>query len=105
IKDLRFFDIYKDCVFSENGKKQVLHNGVEKYGFNCIALSPKNYIINNEIVLKGVIFDQNLQINEQTFVDCINKGTIATAINTTLAQRKAILEAVIKYACESKICH
>ncbi|KAA6404422.1 MAG: hypothetical protein EZS28_000043 [Streblomastix strix] len=52
VKDQGFFDTYKDCVFSEDGKKQVLHIGVEKYGYNYIALSPKNYIINNEIVLK-----------------------------------------------------
>ncbi|KAA6362105.1 MAG: hypothetical protein EZS28_042368, partial [Streblomastix strix] len=91
IKDYGFFDTYKDCVFSENGQKQILHVGVEKQGYNCIALSPKNYIINNEIVLKGVILDQNPQINEQTFIDYINKGTIATAINTTLCQRKGTM--------------
>ncbi|KAA6388642.1 MAG: hypothetical protein EZS28_015831 [Streblomastix strix] len=91
IKDQGFFDRYKDQVFSENGQKQTLHIGVEKYGYNYLALSPKNYIINDEIVLKGVILDQNPQINEQTFVDCINKGTIATAINTTLAQRKGTM--------------
>ncbi|KAA6399667.1 MAG: hypothetical protein EZS28_004800 [Streblomastix strix] len=91
IRDQVFFDTYKDCVFSENGKKQVLHIGVEKYGYNCIALSPKNYIINNENALKGVILDQNPQINEQTFIDCNNKGTITTAINTTLAQRKGTM--------------
>ncbi|KAA6398613.1 MAG: hypothetical protein EZS28_005858 [Streblomastix strix] len=91
IKDQEFFDRYKDCVFSENGKKQILHIGVEKYGYNCIALSPKNCIINDEIVLKGVILDLNPQINEQTLVDCINKKTITTAINTTLAQRKGTM--------------
>ncbi|KAA6353884.1 MAG: hypothetical protein EZS28_050589, partial [Streblomastix strix] len=91
IKDQGFYDRYKDCVFSENGQKQILHIGVEKQGYNCIALSPKNYIINDEIVLKGVILDQNPQINEQTFIDCINKGTIATTINTTLAQRKGAM--------------
>ncbi|KAA6400048.1 MAG: hypothetical protein EZS28_004436 [Streblomastix strix] len=88
IKDQGFYDTYKDCVFSENGQKQILHIGVEKQGYNCIALSPNNYINNDEIVLKGVIMNLNPQINEQTFIDCINKGTIATAINTTLAQRK-----------------
>ncbi|KAA6387783.1 MAG: hypothetical protein EZS28_016692 [Streblomastix strix] len=49
IKDQGFFDTYKDCVFSENGQKQILH------------------------------------------IDCINKGTIATAINTTLCQRKGTM--------------
>ncbi|KAA6369906.1 MAG: hypothetical protein EZS28_034567, partial [Streblomastix strix] len=95
IKDQGFFDTYKDCVFSENGKKQILHIDVEKQGYNCIALSPKNYIINDEIVLKGVILDQNPQINEQTFIDCINKGTIATAINTTLCQRKGTMSSAL----------
>ncbi|KAA6374651.1 MAG: hypothetical protein EZS28_029823 [Streblomastix strix] len=61
IKDQGFFDRYKDCVFSENGKKQILHIGVEKYYYNCTDLSPKNYIINNEIVLKGAILYQNPQ--------------------------------------------
>ncbi|KAA6387848.1 MAG: hypothetical protein EZS28_016627 [Streblomastix strix] len=86
IKDQGFFDRYKDCVFSENGKKQILHITVGKYDNNCFALSPINYIINNETVLKGVVLDQNPQIIEQTFVDCVNKGTIATAINTTLSR-------------------
>ncbi|KAA6400527.1 MAG: hypothetical protein EZS28_003949 [Streblomastix strix] len=91
IKDQWFFDRYKDCVFSENGQKYILHIGVEKYGQNCIALLPKNYIINNEIVLKGVILNQNPWINGQSFEDCINKGTIATAINTTLVQKKGTM--------------
>ncbi|KAA6361458.1 MAG: hypothetical protein EZS28_043015 [Streblomastix strix] len=91
IKDQEFYDTYKDCVYTDNGQKQILHIGVEKQGYNCIALSPKNYIINDEIVLKGVILDQNPQINEQTFMDCVNKGTIATAINKTLAQRKGAM--------------
>ncbi|KAA6395260.1 MAG: hypothetical protein EZS28_009215 [Streblomastix strix] len=91
IKDQGFFNRYKDCVFSENGKKQILHVGVEKDGYNCIALSPKNYIINIEIVLKGVILDQNPQINQQTFVDCNNKKTVAIAINTSLCQRKGTM--------------
>ncbi|KAA6377210.1 MAG: hypothetical protein EZS28_027261, partial [Streblomastix strix] len=91
IKDKGFFDKYKDCVFSENEKKQVHHIEVEKYRYNCIALPLKNYIINNEIVLKGAILDQNPQINEQTFVDCVSKGTIATAINITLAKRKGTM--------------
>ncbi|KAA6384531.1 MAG: hypothetical protein EZS28_019941 [Streblomastix strix] len=91
IKDQQYYDTYKDSVYCANGQKQILHIGVEKYGLNCIALSPKNYIINDEIVLKGVILNQNPQINEQTFVDCINKGIVTTAVNTTLAQRKGIM--------------
>ncbi|KAA6366301.1 MAG: hypothetical protein EZS28_038172 [Streblomastix strix] len=91
IKDQQFYDRYKDSVFTDNRKKQILHLGVEKYGLNCIALSPKNYIINNEIVLKGVILDQNPQINEQTFIDCINKGTVTTDVNTTLAQHRGVM--------------
>ncbi|KAA6365836.1 MAG: hypothetical protein EZS28_038637 [Streblomastix strix] len=91
IKDQWFYDTYKDSVYCANGQKQILHIGVEKYGLNCIALSPKNYIINDEIVLNGVILDQNPQINEQSFVQCINKGTVTTAVNTTLAQRKGVM--------------
>ncbi|KAA6361074.1 MAG: hypothetical protein EZS28_043399, partial [Streblomastix strix] len=84
IKDQGFLDRYKDYMYTDNGQKQILHTGVEKYGLNSIALLSKNYIINNEIVLKGVILDQNPQINEHTFIDCSSKGIIATAINTTL---------------------
>ncbi|KAA6404463.1 MAG: hypothetical protein EZS28_000014 [Streblomastix strix] len=91
IKDQGFFDTYKDCVYTDNGQKQILNIGIEKYGLNYIALSPKNYIINNEIVLKGIILNQNPQINEQKFVDCINNGTVTTAVNTTLAQRNGIM--------------
>ncbi|KAA6388753.1 MAG: hypothetical protein EZS28_015721 [Streblomastix strix] len=86
-----FYDRYNDCVFSEKGKKQILHIGVEKLGYNCIALLPKNYIINDEIVLKEVMLNQNPQINEQTFADCINKGTVTIATNTTLAQHKGTM--------------
>ncbi|KAA6398659.1 MAG: hypothetical protein EZS28_005822 [Streblomastix strix] len=44
-----------------------------------------------------VILDQNPQINEQTFIDCINKGSFATAINTTLAQRKGTISSADSY--------
>ncbi|KAA6378565.1 MAG: hypothetical protein EZS28_025908 [Streblomastix strix] len=91
IKDQEFYDRYKDCVYTDNGQKQILHIGIEKFSYNCIALSPKNYIINDDIVLKGVILNQNPQINEQTFIDCINNGTVTTAINTTLCQRKGTM--------------
>ncbi|KAA6386198.1 MAG: hypothetical protein EZS28_018277 [Streblomastix strix] len=91
IKDQGFYDRCKDYVYSENGKKQILHIGVEKFGYNCIALSSKNYIINNEIVLKGVVLNQNPQINEQTFVDNIKQGTVITATNTTLCQCKGTM--------------
>ncbi|KAA6383853.1 MAG: hypothetical protein EZS28_020623 [Streblomastix strix] len=30
IKDQGFFDTYKDCVYTDNGQKQILHIGVEK---------------------------------------------------------------------------
>ncbi|KAA6356060.1 MAG: hypothetical protein EZS28_048413 [Streblomastix strix] len=91
IKDKQFYGKYKDCVYCDNGQKQILHIGVEKFGYNCIAISPKNYIINDEIVLKGVTLQQNPQINEQTFVDNIKEGKITTAANTTLVQRKGTM--------------
>ncbi|KAA6395117.1 MAG: hypothetical protein EZS28_009356 [Streblomastix strix] len=91
IKDPEFYNKNKGFFFSENGKRKILGIHIEKYGYNCIALSPKNNIINDEIVLKGVILNQNPQIKEQTFVDCINKGSVTTAVNTTLVQRQGVM--------------
>ncbi|KAA6374352.1 MAG: hypothetical protein EZS28_030122 [Streblomastix strix] len=91
IIDPEFYNKNKGFFFSENGQRKILGVHIEKQGYNCIALSPKNYIINDEIVLKGVILDQNPQINEQSFVECINNGTVTTAVNTTLAQRKGVM--------------
>ncbi|KAA6371289.1 MAG: hypothetical protein EZS28_033186 [Streblomastix strix] len=91
IKDPEFYNKNKRFFFSENGQRKILGVHIEKQGYNCIALSPKNYIINDEIVLKGVILDQNPQINEQSFVECINNGTVTTAVNTTLCQRKGVM--------------
>ncbi|KAA6353965.1 MAG: hypothetical protein EZS28_050508 [Streblomastix strix] len=34
IKDQQIYDTYKDCVYTNNGKKQILHIEVEKYGLN-----------------------------------------------------------------------
>ncbi|KAA6354495.1 MAG: hypothetical protein EZS28_049978, partial [Streblomastix strix] len=91
IKDPEFYNKNKGLFFSDNGQRKILGVHIEKQGYNCIALSPKNYIINDEIVLKGVILEQNPQINEQAFVECINNGTVTTAVNTTLCQRKGVM--------------
>ncbi|KAA6364877.1 MAG: hypothetical protein EZS28_039595, partial [Streblomastix strix] len=91
IKDPDFYNKNKGFFFNDNGQRKILGIHIEKQGFNCIALSPKNYIINDEIVLKGIILDQNPQINQQTFIDNINNGTVTTAINTTLVQRKGVM--------------
>ncbi|KAA6385334.1 MAG: hypothetical protein EZS28_019141 [Streblomastix strix] len=88
IIEQQFYDKYKDSIFCANGQKQIFHIGFEKQGYNCIALNPKNYIINDEIVLKGVILIQNPQKNEQAFVNNINKGTVTDAVNITLAQNR-----------------
>ncbi|KAA6377535.1 MAG: hypothetical protein EZS28_026938 [Streblomastix strix] len=63
IKDPEFYNKNKGFFFSEYGKRKIL----------------------------GVILDQNPQINQQTFADYINKGSVTTAINTTLAQRKGVM--------------
>ncbi|KAA6385425.1 MAG: hypothetical protein EZS28_019048 [Streblomastix strix] len=86
IKDKGFFDTYKDCVFSENGKKQILHIGVEKQGYDVT-------LIDGEKRDNG-INDENDAIDalEQLHIDWH-------------AILKTIWEAAIKYACESKICH
>ncbi|KAA6389658.1 MAG: hypothetical protein EZS28_014817 [Streblomastix strix] len=94
IKDPEFINENKGFIFSDNGQRKILGIDIEKQGSNCIALSPKNYIINDEIVLKGIILDQIPQIKEQTFVDYINKGRIATAINTLLAQSKCMMSRI-----------
>ncbi|KAA6401576.1 MAG: hypothetical protein EZS28_002898 [Streblomastix strix] len=91
IKDHEFYNINNGFFFRENGKQKILGVHIEKQGYNCIALSLKNCIIIDEIVLKGVILDQNPQINERTFVNHIIIRTVTAAINTTLAQRKGLM--------------
>ncbi|KAA6399201.1 MAG: hypothetical protein EZS28_005271 [Streblomastix strix] len=73
IKDPEFYNKNKGFFFSEIGQRKILGVHIEKQSYLCIALSPKNYIINDEIVLKGVKLDQNPQINEQTFIDNFTK--------------------------------
>ncbi|KAA6379203.1 MAG: hypothetical protein EZS28_025270 [Streblomastix strix] len=59
IKDQEFYDKNKGFFFSEGNQRKILGVHFEKQGLNCIALSPKNYIINDEcgdvsLVAKGV---------------------------------------------------
>ncbi|KAA6381824.1 MAG: hypothetical protein EZS28_022651 [Streblomastix strix] len=117
IKDVEFYNKNKGFFFSDDNQRKILGVHIEKQGLNCIALSPKNYIINDEcgdvsLVAKGVILRQNPQINEQTFLDNIKSGAGMKVTNTILAQKNKIMSklsmtknAAIKYACESKICH
>ncbi|KAA6377419.1 MAG: hypothetical protein EZS28_027054 [Streblomastix strix] len=91
IIDPEFYNKNNGFFFIETGQRKILGVHIEKQGYNCIALSPKNSIINDEIVLKGVILEQNPQINEQTFMDNIKQGTVTTAVNITLLQRKRIM--------------
>ncbi|KAA6394798.1 MAG: hypothetical protein EZS28_009679 [Streblomastix strix] len=96
IKDQEFYDKNKGFFFSEGNQRKILGVHFEKQGLNCIALSPKNYIINDEcgdvsLVAKGVILRQNPQINEQTFIDNIKEGKVMRVTNTILAQKNKIM--------------
>ncbi|KAA6381377.1 MAG: hypothetical protein EZS28_023093 [Streblomastix strix] len=96
IKDVEFYNKNKGYFFSEDNQRKILGVHIEKQGLNCIALSPKNYIINDEcgdvsLVAKGVILRQNPQINEQTFVDNIKSGIVMKVTNTILAQKNKIM--------------
>ncbi|KAA6387901.1 MAG: hypothetical protein EZS28_016574 [Streblomastix strix] len=62
IKDAEFYNKNKGFFFSEDNQRKVLGVHIEKKGLNCIALSPKNYIINDEcgdvsFVAKGLHID------------------------------------------------
>ncbi|KAA6358960.1 MAG: hypothetical protein EZS28_045512, partial [Streblomastix strix] len=96
IKDVEFYNKNKGFFFSDDNQRKILGIHIEKQGLNCIALSPKNYIINDErgdvsLVAKGVILRQNPQINEQTFVDNIKSGAVMKVTNTILAQKNKIM--------------
>ncbi|KAA6378468.1 MAG: hypothetical protein EZS28_026007 [Streblomastix strix] len=96
IKDVEFYNKNKGYFFSEDNQRKILGVHIEKQGLNCTALSPKNYIINDEhgevsLVAKGVILRQNPQINEQAFVDNIKSGTVMKVTNTILAQKNKIM--------------
>ncbi|KAA6381129.1 MAG: hypothetical protein EZS28_023344 [Streblomastix strix] len=85
IKDVEFYNKNKGYFFSEDNQRKILGVHIEKQRLNCIALSSKNYIINDEcgdvsLVAKGLHIDWHVIF-------------------------KSILDAAIKYACESKICH
>ncbi|KAA6362877.1 MAG: hypothetical protein EZS28_041596, partial [Streblomastix strix] len=96
IKDVEFYNKNKGFFFSEDNQRKILGVHIEKQGLNCIALSHKNYIINDQrgdvsLVAKGVVLRQNPQINEQTFVDNIKQGTVVKVTNTILAQKNKIM--------------
>ncbi|KAA6389152.1 MAG: hypothetical protein EZS28_015317, partial [Streblomastix strix] len=96
IKDVEFYNKNKGFFFSYDNQRKILGVHIEKQGLNCIALSPKNYIINDEcgdvsLVAKGVILRQNPQINEQTFVDNTKSGTVMKVTYTILAQKNKIM--------------
>ncbi|KAA6379955.1 MAG: hypothetical protein EZS28_024518, partial [Streblomastix strix] len=48
VKDTEFYNTNKGYFFSEDDQRKILGVHIEKQGLNCIALSPKNYIINDE---------------------------------------------------------
>ncbi|KAA6360593.1 MAG: hypothetical protein EZS28_043880, partial [Streblomastix strix] len=96
IKDLEFYNKNKGYLYSEDNQRKILGVHIEKQGLICIALSHKNYIINDErgdvsLVAKGVILRQNPQINDQTFVDKIKSGAVMKVTNTILAQKNKIM--------------
>ncbi|KAA6370296.1 MAG: hypothetical protein EZS28_034177, partial [Streblomastix strix] len=96
IKDIEFYNKNKGYFFSEDDQRKILGVHIEKQGLNCVALSPKNYIINDEcgdvsLVAKGVILRQNPQTNQQTFVDNIKQGTVMKVTNTILTQKNKIM--------------
>ncbi|KAA6360166.1 MAG: hypothetical protein EZS28_044307, partial [Streblomastix strix] len=96
IKDVEFYNKNKGFFFSEDNQRKILGVHIEKQGLNCIALSPQNYIINDEcgyvsLVAKGVILRQSPQINQQTFVDNIKEGKVMKVTNTILAQKNKIM--------------
>ncbi|KAA6355667.1 MAG: hypothetical protein EZS28_048806, partial [Streblomastix strix] len=90
IKDPKFYIKDKGFFFSDSGQRKILKIHIEKQEFNCITLSPKNHIISDEIIQKGAIHGQNPKTNQQIFIENINNGTVNTAVNITLCQRKGI---------------
>ncbi|KAA6379596.1 MAG: hypothetical protein EZS28_024877 [Streblomastix strix] len=96
VKDIEFYNKNQGFFYFEDNQRKILRVHIEKYRLNCIALSPKNYITNDDcgdvsLVAKHVILRQNLQIFEQTFVDNFKSGTVMKGTNTILAQKNKIM--------------
>ncbi|KAA6366309.1 MAG: hypothetical protein EZS28_038164 [Streblomastix strix] len=96
IKYAEFYNKNKGFFFSEDDQRKILGVHIEKQGLYCIALCPRNYIINDEcgdvsLVAKDVILRQNPQINEQTFVDNIKQGKVMKITNTILSLKNNIM--------------